>query len=114
MTDTLPVPPAIAPLTFWAVVASRLLPDARGWCALAVFALTVGILQMIANNPALLSNASFMLLVGNIAGAGGLGLVLAFHFGSSTGTQKANERADRAQAIAAAGAGSSGTGDGKS
>ncbi len=70
-------------------------PDARGWCAGAVFALTCVILKMIDNNPALLSNASFMQLVGSIAGAGGLGLVLAFHFGSSSGTVKANERADK-------------------
>lgn len=88
------VPIAVAPAPWW-------WPDARGWCAAAVFALTCIILKMIDNNPALLSNASFMQLVGSIAGAGGLGLVLAFHFGSSSGTQKANERADKIVADAA-------------
>jgi hypothetical protein len=86
-------PPKTWPEFWW-----RLLPDARGWCAGAVFALTVGVLNMIDRQPMLLENASFMQLVGSIAGAGGLGLVLAFHFGSSSGTAKANERADKAAA----------------
>lgn len=103
MTDT----PAL-PQTFWGVLAARLLPDARGWCAIAVFAFAWRILWMIDSNPTLLDSAPFMGLAGGILGAGGIGLVLAFHFGSSSGTAKANERADKAvQRADAASAGSS-------
>lgn len=106
MTDEVPQP-AKAPLPPWFPG----WPDARGWAMILMFILTVMILIMIRENPRLLGNASFMQLASTIAGAGGLGLVLAFHFGSSSGTAKANQRADKAEAKAEAA--TSGTGDGK-
>lgn len=72
-------------------------PDARAWGGVAIVGLTWKILTMIEANPALLANASFMQLAGGVVGAGGLGLFLAFHFASSAGTAKANQRADAAE-----------------
>lgn len=100
MSDA-PTPPLSSTLD---KLLARLVPDGRGWIALGVFLLTSAILGMIRENPALLANASFMQLVGSIAGAGGLGLVLAFHFASSSGTAKANARADKADQRAEAAA----------
>lgn len=102
MTDQPPEPPR--PAATWAdiglLLSQRLLPDARGWCAMALFGLTVGILQMIHDKPELLSNASFMQLATTIAGAGGFGMWVAFNFTTSSGTAKANDRADKANARA--------------
>jgi hypothetical protein len=72
-------------------------PDSRGWAGIAIVALTWKVLDMIEKNPQLLANASFMQLCGAIVGAGGLGLFLAFHFASSSGTAKANQRAEAAE-----------------
>lgn len=72
-------------------------PDARAWAGVAIVSLTWKVLDMIDKNPTLLGNASFMQLVGGIVGAGGLGLFLAFHFASSSGAAKANQRADAAE-----------------
>lgn len=72
-------------------------PDARAWAGTAIVALTWKVLDMIEKNPNLLGNASFMQLVGGIVGAGGLGLFLAFHFASSSGAAKANQRAEAAE-----------------
>ncbi len=79
-------------------------PDGRGWVAIAVFSMSGAILLMIRENPALLANASFMQIAQTIVGAGGLGLVVAFHYASSSGTAKANSRADDAEKRAAAAA----------
>lgn len=77
-------------------------PDGRGWAAIALYTLDVGVLWMIYDKPALLESAAFMQIAGPLLGAGGLGLVLAFHFGSSSGTANANRRADDAEKRAAA------------
>ena len=97
MTGTIQSAP---PLRAWDILADRLIPNARGWCALAVFAFAWRILWMIDVHPDFLDSAPFMGMAGGILGAGGIGLVLTFHFGSSSGAVKANERADKAVARA--------------
>lgn len=82
-----------SPLPLWV----RLLPDARGWTAAGVYALGWRILWMVDTNPKLLDSAPFMGLATGVLGVGGLGIILTFHFGSSSGTAKANERADKAE-----------------
>lgn len=69
-------------------------PDHRGWIIIAFVALTWKIIDAVITNPLLLANASFMQLVGPIAGAGGLLLIASFFFGSSKGTAEANARTD--------------------
>lgn len=75
-------------------------PDGRLLCGAGVFVLLVGLLVMIYANPALLDSTPFMQLVTVIASS--LGVVVAFHFGSSSGSAKANQRADQADRRAAA------------
>lgn len=77
-------------------------PDGRGWAAIGLYALDVMVLLMIREQPQLLESAAFMQIAGPLLGAGGLGLILAFHFGSSSGTANANRRADDAEKRAAA------------
>ena len=61
----------------------KALPDARAWMAGGLFVLAWRVLGMIAANPALLANSSFMVIVGLIIGGGGLGLANAFFFGGT-------------------------------
>jgi hypothetical protein len=75
-------------------------PDARGWATIAVIAFGFKLLWMVDRNPRLLDSAPFMVVVGGVLGAGGLGLILSFHFASSSGSAKANERADKALSVA--------------
>jgi len=79
-------------------------PDQRGWIILGFFGLTLRILEIIQENPALLANASFMQFIGPISGAGGLLLIASFFFGSSKGTAEANARTDRVLDASARGA----------
>lgn len=103
MTDT---PPATAPVILtprdvppksWLEFWWRLIPDSKAIVFAAVFVLVLALLQMIHKRPELLDSASFMQLVQAIIGAGGFGLIIAWHFASSSGTAKANERADKAE-----------------
>lgn len=61
-----------------------------------MFLLSWRLIEIIAADPKLLLNASFMQVVTLIVGSGGLLLVLAFHFAASKGASEANERADKA------------------
>lgn len=70
-------------------------PDFRGWVAMGYFALGWRVIEIIAAQPKLLDNSAFMLLVGSTVGAGGLGMVATFLFGSSKGTADANDRTDK-------------------
>lgn len=70
-------------------------PDGRVLCGAGVFCLMAGVLVMIYTQPNLLDSTPFMQLVTGIAS--GLAVVIAFHFGSSAGTAKANERAEKAE-----------------
>jgi hypothetical protein len=52
-----------------------------------LFALAFAILAMIHADPGLLEKASFMQLTGILLGSGGVGAVVAYHFGSSQGSR---------------------------
>lgn len=70
-------------------------PDSKGWAAVGYFALAFTILAMIWNDKTFLANAAFMGVVGGVMGAGGIGLIIAFYYGSSSGAKDANARTDR-------------------
>jgi hypothetical protein len=67
---------------FWA----RLMPDTRTVLTLGYFALSWRILEMVAGEPKLLDNSSFMIIVTLIVGGGGLGAASQFFYGSSKGS----------------------------
>lgn len=55
----------------------------RGWIAAAVCGLTWRIIELVADNPALLQESAFMQLITPIAGAGGFLLIVSFLFAST-------------------------------
>lgn len=71
------------------------MPDLRGFVATGLFALTLVILLMIREQPALTNNQGFMLLAQAIVISGVI-TVVNFLFGSSKGASDANARADKA------------------
>lgn len=77
-------------------------PDTRGWVALGTFALASVLLWMIHADKTLLDSAPFMQLAGTLLGTGGLGLILSFNYSASSGSAKANDRADKALNAASA------------
>lgn len=88
--------------------------DLRAWFAAALVALTWRIIEIIALNPALLANASFMQLITPIVGAGGLLLIATFLFGSNKeSAQKTAALADNAAQMREAGLPVGGHGDQK-
>lgn len=86
-------------------------PDAKGFVLITYALITVGILLMIRETPSLLTSAPFMTLASGFMGAGGLGLIAAFHYGSSSGSKDSGDRADKAMDLAKT-AMDQGTGDG--
>ena len=80
---------------FNALFAPLMRLDLRSWFTVAIVVLTWRIIELIAANPSLLENASFMQLVGPICGAGGLLLIASFLYGSN------KEGADKTAALRA-------------
>ncbi len=77
------------------------LPDVRIWMIVALFALSWRILEMVAAQPTLLKEGSFMLLVGMVVGNGGLGAAVLWGFGGTKiGSQVMQ---DQSRAIIASG-----------
>jgi hypothetical protein len=66
-------------------------PDLRGWAVLGFFGLTFFSLEMIRENPALLSVAAFMQYIGALA-TGGILLVAANLFGGTKAGTEAQAR----------------------
>lgn len=78
--------------------------DLRGWFTFAIIALVWRIIEIIAERPALLDNASFMQLVTPLCGAGGILLIASFLFGSNKGeAEKTKALADNAAMMREAG-----------
>lgn len=67
--------------------------DLRAWFAIFLGALVWRIIELVAKNPELLDNSSFMQLITPIAGAGGFLLVASFLFASN------KEGADKSSAL---------------
>lgn len=59
------------------------LTDLRSLVIILLFGLVAMVLWLISHNKALLDDAAFMAVVGNLVGNGGLGLMLAWLFGGT-------------------------------
>lgn len=76
-----------------AIWAAVIRVDLRSWFTVGMFALVWRIIELVAENPALLQDSSFMQLITPIAGAGGLLLIATFLFSAT------KEGADKSAAL---------------
>lgn len=76
----------------------------RAWMALAVVALTWRIIELVAANPTLLADSSFMQLITPICGAGGFLLIVSFLYATTKeGADKSETIRENAKTLNAAG-----------
>lgn len=89
---------------FSALCSAILRMDLRAWFVVGMFALVWRIIELIADRPELLENASFMQLIGPLCGAGGILLVASFLFGANKDeAAKTKALADNAATLREAG-----------
>ena len=87
-----------------ALLAPILRIDLRAWFTIFLGALVWRIIEIVANQPTLTDNSSFMQLITPIAGAGGLLLIVTFLFGSNKeSVQKSDALRDNARTMREAG-----------
>jgi hypothetical protein len=103
MTDTTTTTTTSSPQApsapWWRVALDKVVPDAREWWLVGLFALAWKLLDMVQQRPDLLKDAAFMTIATLILGGSGIGAASSFLFG---GTKTGSEVMSSQQKVIAA------------